>query len=108
MDEAYHHYIEDPAYRTALPLALENPQVVLARTFSKVYGLAGIRVGYAVGHADTLKAMSRFRIPNNVNVLAAAAAIAALPQTRTSRARWRSTARRGSSPAAPSRRPVTA
>jgi histidinol-phosphate aminotransferase len=80
VDEAYHHYVEDPAYRTALPLALENPQVVVARTFSKVYGLAGIRVGYAVGHADTLKAMSRFRIPNNVNVLAAAAAIAALPQ----------------------------
>ena len=81
VDEAYHDYVEDAAYRTALPLALENPQVVLARTFSKVYGLAGIRVGYAVGHADTLKAMSRFRIPNNVNVLAAAAAIAALPQT---------------------------
>ncbi len=80
VDEAYHHYLEDPAYRTALPLARENPQVVVARTFSKVYGLAGIRVGYAVGHADTLKAMSRFRIPNNVNVLAAAAAIAALPQ----------------------------
>jgi histidinol-phosphate aminotransferase len=80
VDEAYHHYLEDPAYRTALPLALENPQVVVARTFSKVYGLAGIRVGYAVGRADTLKAMSRFRIPNNVNVLAAAAAIAALPQ----------------------------
>jgi len=80
VDEAYHDYVEDPAYRTALPLALENPQVVLARTFSKVYGLAGIRVGYAVGHADTMKAMSRFRIPNNVNVLAAAAAIAALPQ----------------------------
>jgi histidinol-phosphate aminotransferase len=80
VDEAYHDYVEDPAYRTALPLALENPQVVLTRTFSKVYGLAGIRIGYAVGRADTLKAMSRFRIPNNVNVLAAAAAIAALPQ----------------------------
>jgi histidinol-phosphate aminotransferase len=81
VDEAYHDYVEDLAYRTALPLALENPQVVLARTFSKVYGLAGLRVGYAVGRADTLKAMGRFRIPSNVNVLAAAAAIAALPQT---------------------------
>ncbi len=81
VDEAYHDYVEDPAYRTALPLALENPQVVLARTFSKVYGLAGVRVGYAVGHTDTLKAMGRFRIPSNVNVFAAAAAIAALPQT---------------------------
>jgi histidinol-phosphate aminotransferase len=80
VDEAYHEYVEDPAYQTALPLALENPQVVVSRTFSKVYGLAGLRVGYAVGHADTLKAMGRFRIANNVNVLAAAAAIAALPQ----------------------------
>jgi histidinol-phosphate aminotransferase len=80
VDEAYHDYVEDPAYRTALPVALENPQVVLARTFSKIYGLAGVRVGYAVGHTDTLKAMSRFRIPSNVNVFAAAAAIAALPQ----------------------------
>jgi histidinol-phosphate aminotransferase len=80
VDEAYHEYVEDPAYRTALPLALENPQVVVSRTFSKVYGMAGLRVGYAVGHADTLKAMGRFRIANNVNVLAAAAAIAALPQ----------------------------
>ncbi|HEY3383841.1 MAG TPA: aminotransferase class I/II-fold pyridoxal phosphate-dependent enzyme [Vicinamibacterales bacterium] len=80
VDEAYHEYVEDPAYRTALPLALENPQVVVARTFSKVYGLAGLRVGYAVGHADTLKAMGRFRIANNINVLAAAAAIAGLPQ----------------------------
>lgn len=80
VDEAYHEYVEDPAYRTALPLALENPQVVVARTFSKVYGLAGLRVGYAVGHPDTLKAMGRFRIANNINVLAAAAAVAALPQ----------------------------
>jgi histidinol-phosphate aminotransferase len=80
VDEAYHEFVDDPGYRTALPLALENPQVIVTRTFSKVYGMAGLRVGYAIAHADTIKSMSRFRIANNVNVFAAAAAIAALPQ----------------------------
>jgi histidinol-phosphate aminotransferase len=80
VDEAYHEFVDDPGYRTALPLALENPQIIVSRTFSKVYGMAGLRVGYAIAHADTIKSMSRFRIANNVNVLGAAAAIAALPQ----------------------------
>jgi histidinol-phosphate aminotransferase len=80
VDEAYHEFVDDAGYRTSLPLALDNPQVVVTRTFSKVYGMAGLRVGYAVAHADTIRSMSRFRIANNVNVLGAAAAIAALPQ----------------------------
>jgi histidinol-phosphate aminotransferase len=80
IDEAYHEFVDDPGYRTALPLALENPQVIVCRTFSKVYGMAGLRVGYAVAQADTITAMTRFRIANNINVLAAAAAIAGLAQ----------------------------
>lgn len=79
VDEAYHEYVEDPAYATAIPLALENPRVVVVRTFSKVFGMAGLRVGYAVGRPETLRQMQRHRLPNNVNVLAAAAAIATLP-----------------------------
>jgi histidinol-phosphate aminotransferase len=80
VDEAYHHYVEDPSYATALPLALENPRVLVCRTFSKIYGMAGLRIGYAVGRPETLKALRRHKLPNSVNVLGAAAAIAALDQ----------------------------
>jgi histidinol-phosphate aminotransferase len=80
VDEAYHHYVEDPSYATALPLALDNPRVVICRTFSKVYGMAGLRIGYAVGRPETLKAMRRHKLPNSINVLGAAAAVAALDQ----------------------------
>lgn len=79
VDEAYHEYVDDPGYATAIPLALENPRVIVARTFSKAYGMAGLRVGYAIGHKDTIATMRRHRLPNNVNVLSAAAAIATLP-----------------------------
>jgi histidinol-phosphate aminotransferase len=81
VDEAYHHYVEDPSYATAIPLALENPRVVVCRTFSKAYGMAGLRVGYAVGHAETIKLMRRHKLANNVNVLGATAAIFSLGQT---------------------------
>ena len=49
IDEAYHEYVERADYKTAIPLALSNPRVVVSRTFSKIYGMAGLRVGYAVG-----------------------------------------------------------
>ena len=58
VDEAYHEYATDPAYETMIPLALENPRVVVARTFSKAYGMAGLRIGYGVSHEDTVKKMS--------------------------------------------------
>jgi histidinol-phosphate aminotransferase len=79
VDEAYHEYVDDPAYATALPLALENPKVVVVRTFSKVFGMAGLRAGYAIGRPETLRQMQRHRLPNSINVLAAAAAMATLP-----------------------------
>jgi histidinol-phosphate aminotransferase len=78
IDEAYHEYVEDPAYSTAMPIALENPRVIVSRTFSKVYGLAGLRVGYAIGQPATLQALARHQLGMDVNVLAAAAARAAL------------------------------
>ena len=78
IDEAYHEYVEDPAYATAMPIALENPRVIVSRTFSKVYGLAGLRVGYAIGQPETLKALARHQLGMGINVLAAAAARAAL------------------------------
>jgi histidinol-phosphate aminotransferase len=76
VDEAYHEYVDAPDYATALPIALENPSVIVVRTFSKVYGMAGLRVGYAVGQPDTLARMARHRLPNALNVLASAAAVA--------------------------------
>jgi histidinol-phosphate aminotransferase len=79
VDEAYHEYVDDPSYATAIPLAMQNPKVVVARTFSKVFGMAGLRLGYAIARPETLKLLQRHRLPNNVNVAAAAAAIASLP-----------------------------
>ena len=78
VDEAYHEYVEHPGYATAVPLALANPRVIVARTFSKVYGLAGVRVGYAVGRPEALQPLRRYRLGNAVNVLASAAAMASL------------------------------
>lgn len=79
VDEAYHEYVDDPSYATAVPIALENPKVIAVRTFSKVFGMAGLRAGYAIGRPETLRAMARHRLSNNINVLAAAAASATLP-----------------------------
>ena len=78
IDEAYHDYVTDPLYQSAVPLALETPNVFVARTLSKAYGMAGMRVGYAIGREDTLKPLAKLKMPYNVSVLGIAAAIAAL------------------------------
>ena len=59
IDEAYHEYVTDPSYETAIPLALQTPNVLVARTFSKAYGMAGMRIGYAIGTAETIKRLAR-------------------------------------------------
>jgi histidinol-phosphate aminotransferase len=81
VDEAYHEYVDDPSYATAIPIALQNPQVIVVRTFSKVFGMAGLRLGYAIGRPETLRQMQRHKLPNAINVLAAAAGIATLSDT---------------------------
>jgi len=78
VDEAYHEYVDDPSYRTAIPLALADPNVIVSRTFSKVYGMAGLRAGYAIVHADTARALRGWRLGSGVNVLALAAATASI------------------------------
>ena len=78
IDEAYHEYVTDPSYQTAIPLALATPNVFVARTFSKAYGMAGMRIGYAIGRPDTIKPLARCKMPYNVSVFGIAAAIAAL------------------------------
>ena len=82
IDEAYHDYVTDPSYQSAVPLALETPNVFVARTFSKAYGMAGMRIGYAIGRADTLKRLAVLKMPYNVSVFGIAAAIAALNDAR--------------------------
>jgi len=58
LDEAYHDYVTDPAYATAMPLAVSTPNVFVARTFSKAHGMAGLRAGYAVGDARVIAALA--------------------------------------------------
>jgi histidinol-phosphate aminotransferase len=70
VDEAYHDYVEDPAYATTAPIALDNPRVIVARTFSKAYGLAGVRLGYAVGQPATIRRLSEWALGNSVSMLA--------------------------------------
>lgn len=61
VDEAYHDYVTDPEHESLLALAAEHPRLIVARTFSKAYGLAGLRLGYAVAHPDTIKKMVEWR-----------------------------------------------
>ncbi len=56
IDEAYHDYVTDTSYESAIPLALRTPNVFVTRTFSKAYGMAGMRVGYAIGQAHDSQA----------------------------------------------------
>ena len=81
IDEAYHEYVANPGYATMIPLAIANPRVVVARTFSKVYGMAGLRIGYAIGQPATLKRMQAWVLGSGVNQLALAAAIATVGDT---------------------------
>ncbi|MCI0418437.1 MAG: aminotransferase class I/II-fold pyridoxal phosphate-dependent enzyme, partial [Acidobacteria bacterium] len=78
IDEAYHHYVDDPAYASAIPLAKQGKTVVVVRTFSKIYGMAGLRLGYAVGREDLISKMSTYKIWLNTNTLTVAAALASL------------------------------
>lgn len=78
VDEAYFELVEDPSYASAVPIAAADPKVVVSRTFSKVHGLAGLRVGYAIGTKETIAAMRRWGLPNGINAAGSAAAIASL------------------------------
>jgi histidinol-phosphate aminotransferase len=78
VDEAYHHFVETPAYRSALETIDRFPNVVVARTFSKVYGMAGMRLGYAVASAANAEALRAQAAWSNANVAVLAAARASL------------------------------
>lgn len=78
VDEAYHEYATDPAHATALPHALERPNVLVTRTFSKIYGLAALRVGYGFGNPETLAELRKAQAPFTVTSLGQAGAIESL------------------------------
>ena len=78
LDEAYHEYVEDPTYETGVQHAINNPRVFVVRTFSKVFGMAGMRLGYAIGQPETLQQMAQHRLPNAINILACAAGLATI------------------------------
>ena len=78
VDEAYHDYVDDPAYRTLIPLALARPNTVVLRTFSKAFGLAGMRLGYALARPDTIERLRPFRLSIDLNTPAILAGLAAL------------------------------
>jgi histidinol-phosphate/aromatic aminotransferase/cobyric acid decarboxylase-like protein len=77
IDEAYHHYVEDPAYETSLKYVKEGRAVIVARTFSKIAGLAGMRLGYAVAPREQL-AVLRPYATGSVNACVRWGAVAAL------------------------------
>ncbi|HSV72581.1 MAG TPA: histidinol-phosphate transaminase [Chthonomonadales bacterium] len=77
-DEAYHEYVERDDYPDALAYVRAGQNVVVLRTFSKIFGLAGLRVGYGVARPEIVDYINRVREPFNVNLLAQAAALAAL------------------------------
>jgi len=79
VDEAYHDYVApSDAYSSWTTRAADNPQLMVTRTFSKAYGLAGLRAGYAVSSVETAKRLAARRLPMAVNVIAARVALAAL------------------------------
>lgn len=78
VDEAYFEYVEESAYASMLSLIARCPNLIVTRTFSKAYGLAGLRVGYAVSTPEVAGVLNRVRQPFNVNAVALAAATAAL------------------------------
>jgi histidinol-phosphate aminotransferase len=78
LDEAYTEYLSPQNASYSMAWLKEFPNLVISRTFSKAYGLAGLRVGFGVAHADLIAMMNRVRQPFNVNSLALAAAEAAL------------------------------
>jgi histidinol-phosphate aminotransferase len=77
-DDAYAEYVSDPEYPRTLDYLRPDRLLITLRTFSKIYGLAGLRIGYGIGPTELVAALERIRQPFNVNVLGQVAALAAL------------------------------
>ncbi|HEY5914894.1 MAG TPA: histidinol-phosphate transaminase [Verrucomicrobiae bacterium] len=82
VDEAYIEFLEEPIDLLPVIRAGRKPNLILMRTFSKIYGLAGVRLGYGIAHAEFIAALEKIRQPFNNNSVAQAGALAALEDTR--------------------------
>jgi histidinol-phosphate aminotransferase len=78
VDEAYHHFVEDPKYSSTMDWLGKHPNLIVVRTFSKIFGMAGMRLGYAVASKENIAAMRPHHAWNNVNAAVAEAANASL------------------------------
>jgi histidinol-phosphate aminotransferase len=78
VDEAYIDYVTTPGHETMIPMAVTEPRLIVARTFSKAYGMAGLRVGYAIAHENTIKELEKFHLGNTLSGLSYTAVLAAL------------------------------
>ncbi len=78
MDEAYLEFLDDPLDLVSLVRLGARKNLILMRTFSKIYGLAGLRIGYGIADAELVSALEKIRQPFNINLLAQTAALAAL------------------------------
>jgi histidinol-phosphate aminotransferase len=78
VDEAYFHYADSPDYGSVIALVKDHPNLIVSRTFSKIYGMAGLRCGYCVAQKETIDRMRRNQMWDSVNCMALAAATASL------------------------------
>ncbi|PYJ48572.1 MAG: aminotransferase [Verrucomicrobia bacterium] len=78
VDEAYFHYADSLEYESVIPLVKDHPNLIVSRTFSKIYGMAGLRCGYCIAQPETIKRMHPFQMWDSVNIMALAAATASL------------------------------
>ena len=78
VDEAYFHFADSPDYESVIPLVKDHPNLIVSRTFSKIYGIAGLRCGYCVAQKETIERMRRNQMWDSVNCMALAAATASL------------------------------
>jgi len=77
IDEAYHHFVDDPEYEASIKYVIEGRRVVVARTFSKIYGMAGMRIGFAIAPPDMIEEMQAYST-GSVNALARWGAVAGM------------------------------
>src|SRR5947207_2016743 len=97
VDEAYHHYAASPSYESVIPLIKARPNLIVARTFSKIYGMAGLRAGYAIAQRDVVRKLDAQKAWDSMNVMALVAARASLADTaHVTEGRRRNTATRTS------------
>ncbi len=78
VDEAYHHYADSPEYESVIPLVKNHSNLIVARTFSKIYGMAGLRCGYCVAQPEAMQRLRPHQTWDSVNIMAITAATASL------------------------------